>query len=173
MINKTSFISKLYNLYKPKMKTLTQLEINTIINDLGKSDELYLIPSDICKICEVIKVSCYGFDSDNNCIAKSVSPLGNYRSFVWKSLEDDIEIISCDKTRRHLIGKVSSAHLVKPKPIKICSYYFCDTCNSKHKYILNWGITYRPCLEKWFICGKTKSKMIKGGDSQGFIDLLL
>ena len=163
-INKISFVNQFYDLYKPQIKRLSHLRINQYLVDLGKSENEFILAEDILFICEKLKISCYGFSSDNILLVKYISSVCHkYRSLVWKISGFNFETIEGNE-KKSIIGKESMKHLKKPPKVKKMLY--CDVCKMNHRQILAEGVYYKLCAKKWFISGKDKSTSLSAECSE-------
>jgi len=155
VINKTSFVNQFYDHYKPQMKRLTHLRINQYLDELGKSENGYISAEDVLFICEKLKISCYGFDTDGNLLVKYISKNNHsYKALVWRLSTNNFQVIE-GNDKKSIVAKTSMKHLTKPPKIKKMIY--CDVCQMNHRQILAEGIYYKVCSNKWFISGKNKS----------------
>ena len=110
-INKTSFANQFYDLYKPQIKRLSHLRINQYLVDIGKSENEFILAEDILFICEKLKISCYGFSSDNILLVKYISSVCHkYRALVWKISGTDFQTIE-GNAKKSIVVKESMKHL--------------------------------------------------------------
>ena len=154
-INKDVFVNQFFDMYKPKIKTLSKIGINNHIVGLGKSEYSKITANDIMTICEKYKISCYGFDADDKVLVKYISQNNHsYKAFVWRISNDNFQLIEGNE-KKSIIGKESMKHLKKPPKVKKMIY--CDVCKMNHRQILAEGVYHKECAKKWFICVQDKS----------------